>query len=289
MATSTKNQDKLALLRDILLPEEHKALEELSRRVLAQEAQGLEQREMLKRLELEMSHQLEKQKNEIASSLREDFLNILKKEIGRDPEAVAEILAPLTPILIKRVKEEKRAEKLQKRSAPFRLIQRRWKSFTGLFKTSSHPAKSERELRSANIEQLLLIDRKSGNLKASFKEKETMDASKISVICGLINDHILKHDLGKDQHLGVIPYGPYRIHMQSFIKHFVAVVISGRKEMQCKEQLQDIIFSFYYQFMAKNLELMNEAENKKETKKIIDRSLLDKAMNQSFKKEAPQL
>ncbi len=288
MATRTEKQDKLTLLRDILLPEEHKALEELSQRILTQEKQGLAQREMLKRLEHELTRDLDKQKKEIETSLKADLLSTLKKEIDRDPEAVAEILSPLTPLLLQKSKEKKKTEKRQNRNTPFRTLQNGWGTLTGLFKASSRPKKAEKELRSANIVQLLLIDRKSGNLKASFKETEVMDESKIAVICGVINDHIQKHDLGKDQHLGVIPYGPYRIHVQGFIKHFVAVVIAGRKELRCKEKLQDIIFSFYYQFMSKHLDLMNEAENKKETRKIIDRSMLDKAMNGSFKKKSPQ-
>ncbi len=288
MATSTEKQDKLTMLRDILLPEEHKALEELSQRILTQEEQALTLREMVKRLEHELTGEIEKQKKEIQTSLKADLLHILKKEVDRNPEAVAEILAPLTPLLIQKNKEKKKAESRQKRKAPWAKFQNLWNSMTGLFNSSSRLGKAEKELRSANIVQLLLIDRKSGNLKASFQPNEVVDESKISVICGVVNDHIQKHDLGRDQHLGIIPYGPYRIHVQGFIKHFVAVVISGRKELQCKEKLQDVIFSFYYQFMAKHLDLMNEAENRKETRKIIERSLLDKAMNRSFKKESPQ-
>lgn len=282
MATSTKHQDKLELLRDILLPEEHKALEQLSERILRMEKQELQQNELIRKLDAELSRKMEEVKKETEESLRGQVLKVLKTEIEKDPATVAAIFAPLTSALLEKEKAERKKEKRERRSAPARNLSRGWKNFTGLFRSASSTKKAEKQLKSAVIVQTLVIDRKSGNLKASFQENDIVDDSKISVICGVINDHIQKHDLGQDQHLTILPYGPYQIYVQGFIKHFVALVITGRKEMDCKEKMQDIIFSFYYEYMSKNLDLLNEGKHDQTPKKIISRTSLEKAMDKYF-------
>jgi hypothetical protein len=70
--------------------------------------------------------------------------------------------------------------------------------------------------------------------------------------------------------------------VQGFVKHYAAVVISGKKDLRYKAKLQDIIFNFYYQFMATNLDLLKDSDTPEKSKKTIDKSLLEKAMSESF-------
>lgn len=287
MATSTKHQDKLELLRDILMPEEHKALEELSRRVIELEKQGREQRELLKHLQQTIDKKLEDHKTEMLKILDSGPLDTLKKEIDRNPEAAAEMLAPLTSNLLKKHRVEKKKNLRYGLSSPFRSIARSWKALTKRKAPSSETRKADKQLRSVVVEQLFLIDRKSHNLKASFPENNVIDEAKISVICGLINDHIQKHDLGQDQHLTRLIHGPYQIYIHGFIKHFVALVIRGKKELDCMEKLQDIVFSFYYQYLSDNLDLLEEPKKDTFQKKIIDRRILERTIEKNFRIDSP--
>lgn len=287
MATSTKQQDKLELLRDILLPGEHKALEELSLQVVELEKQGRKNNELLKQLELQLDQKLEEHKKRMEHSMDSAFLKSLKKQIDHNPEAVSELLVPLMPGLLKTHKKERRKARRHSLGSPARSLRRSWRSFRQLFNPVSESEKAEKQIKSLVVEQLLLIDRKSGNLRASFEESSKMDESRISVICGMVNDFIQKHDLGQDQHLAVFTHGPYKIYIQGFIKHFVAMVIPGKKGLECKEKLQDIIFTFYYQFLAANLELLEDSKKETRHRKIINRRFLEKAMDMHFKKESP--
>ena len=277
MATSTTNQNKLELLRDILLPEEHKAIEELSLRVIQLEKEGQKQKELIQQFTRTLDEKLEEHKKELISSFDDALLTTLKKEIEKDPRKVAALLAPLTAHLLQEHKKEKKQARNRTITAPFRYAKRSWNAFASRFNSSSGTKKVEKQLDALVVEQLLVIDRKSLNLRACFEASQAMDQARIAVISGVVNDYIQRHDLGHDQHLVTLRHGHYLIYIQGFIKHFVALVVPGKKELSYPEKLQDLVFTFYYLFLADHPELLQASEKEVPQQKIIDRKYLKKA------------
>ena len=41
----------------------------------------------------------------------------------------------------------------------------------------------------------------------------------------------------------------FKIHIQSFVNHYIAVVVSGNYNTHFKDKLQDVIFEFYENFI----------------------------------------
>lgn len=282
MPTKTTPQDKLEILKDLLFTGEHEALEDISRRVQLLEKVLKEQKELTDQIDPLVDKKLENHYQNLRESLGPSLYNTLKKQIDKDPEATAELLAPLMSTLMKHHRKQQQNKVLHSLGAPLSYLKQLGNSVSTFFKGGSKERLIQKELMSVVIEQVLLIDRKTGNLVASYLETNKMDDAKITVLCGIINDYIQRNSIQHDQHMELIPYNRYQIHVQGFVKHYVAVVISGKNELRFKSKLQDIIFNFYYQFMAANLELLKGSDTPEKTKKIIDKNLLEKVMAESF-------
>ncbi len=282
MPIKTKQQDKFEMLKDLLFTREHEALEDISLRIKLLEKALEEQKTIPAQIDLLVDKKLENQSQKLQESLGPSLYATLEKEIQKDPEATAQLFAPIIDGLMKHHKKQRRKKFLYSLGAPLRYFQQVGSTVSAVFKGGTEEKLLEKQLKSATIAQVLLLDRKTGNLQASYSETDTMDEAKITVLCGIINDYIQRHSLQQDQHLEFIPYRQHQIHVQGFVKHYVAVVISGKKELRCKEKLQDIIFNFYYQFMEANLDLLKDSDAPEKMKKTINKDLLEKAMAKSF-------
>ncbi|MGB5378876.1 MAG: hypothetical protein WBN26_12900, partial [Muriicola sp.] len=165
---------------------------------------------------------------------------------------------------------------------PIRSLRNFRDSISARFKGGSDEGVLQNQLKSAIIEQVLIIDRKTDHLIASYAETKKLDTAKISEICDIIQEHIQMNILKENQHLESVSFQQYQIHLQGFVNHYVALVISGKKELRCKAKLQDIIFNFYYKYLATHLEILKDADDAAKEKKIIDKGLLKIAMAESF-------
>jgi ribosomal protein S26 len=282
MPTKTTQQDKLEMLKDLLFTGEHEALEDVSRRVELLEKVQDEQKELIAQIDPLVDKKLEVLYQNLQESLGPSLYAALEKQIEKDPEATAVLLSPLMSSLVKHHRKEQQKKFFHSLGAPLRYLKQLGNAVSIFFKGGSEEKMIQKQLMSAVIEQVLLIDRKKGNLVASYSVTKKMDDAKITVLCGIINDYIQKNSNQQDQHLELIPYSQYQIHLQGFVKHYVAVVIYGKNDLRYKAKLQDIIFNFYYQFMATNLDLLKDSDSAENNKKTIDKNLLDKAMAESF-------
>ena len=137
------------------------------------------------------------------------------------------------------------------------------------------------ETSSACIEQVLLIERGSGILAASYSKTETIDKDMISGMLTAIKGFVEDAFGQKNQNLELIEYELYNIHLQSFVSYYVAVVISGDYNTKAKDKVQDLIFDFYDDFMGKNLDKIFKSSDEK-SKKMIDRESLEKELMLKF-------
>jgi hypothetical protein len=165
---------------------------------------------------------------------------------------------------------------------PFRFLGQWRRTIHNWFGGPSEEKLLQRELKSATIEQVLLLERSTGLLKASYSETNTMNEDKIADLCEVINSHVKTSRKPDDQHLELLPYDGYQIHLQAFVTHYVAVVISGKCMVSSRNKLQDIIFNFYYHFMAMNLDLLGDDSASKKEHKTIDKTLLEEELAASF-------
>jgi len=116
------------------------------------------------------------------------------------------------------------------------------------------------ELSSPKIEQVLLIEKETGLLTASYSQTQAIDEEMISGMLTAIKSFVEDAFGQKNQDLELIEYELYQVHLQSFVTYYIAVVISGNYTVQSKNKVQNLIFNFFEKFMKmkKNKELSAE-------------------------------
>jgi len=138
------------------------------------------------------------------------------------------------------------------------------------------------DLASARIQQVLLIEKDSGILKASYTKSSAMDEEMVSGMLTAIKSFVEDAFNQRDQNLELIEYELYQIHLQSFATHYMAVVISGNFALGAKNKLQDIIFDFYHSFMAMNLDLVFDTKNSQKSMVPVPKSRIERELAKYF-------
>lgn len=282
MQPKIDEQDKLTILKELLFPEDHGAVKDISNRIQLLEQFLNDPQEFASKIDPLMDQKLQAYTKRMPSTLGPTFTATLKHEISNHPEAVAETLSPILGKLIKKYIAQKIHAFFSILGKPFRFLGQWKRTIHSWFGGPSKEQLLQRELKSATIEQVLLLERRTGILKASYSETNTMDEDKIADLCDVIISHVNTSRKPDDQHLELLPYDGYQIHLQAFVTHYVAVVISGKCMVSSRNKLQDIIFNFYYHFMAMNLDLIGDDSTSTNGPKTIDKTLLEEEMAASF-------
>ncbi|QBA65657.1 cell envelope biogenesis protein OmpA [Muriicola soli] len=278
-------QAKLEILKDILFPDDRGAVQDIAKRIELVELIINDQKELAARVNPLVDEKIDTFTKSIPDTLGPTITATLKKEIRNHKDEVVEALYPVLGKMIKKYVAQKIKIFTERIGNQFGFIKRIKRKFQSWFGGPTEEQLLMRELSSATIEQVLLIERDSGTLKASYSVTNTIDEEMISGMLTAIKSFVEDAFQKKNQNLELIPYKLYNIHLQSFVTHYVAVVISGEYHLTSKNKLQDIIFNFYYNFMAMNLDLVfHSKDQNKEGKAIrtIDKELLVKELEASF-------
>lgn len=285
MVTNMDEQAKLEILKDILFPDDRGAVQDIAKRIELVELIVNDQKELAARVDPLVDEKINAFTKSIPDTLGPTITATLKKEIKNHKDEVVDALYPVLGKMVKKyVAQEIKilSEKIDNQLGFIKRFKRKMRSWFG------GPTEEQllmRELSSATIEQVLLIERDTGILKASYSVTNSIDEEMISGMLTAIKSFVEDAFQKKNQNLELIQYELYNIHLQSFVTHYVAVVISGDYHLTSKNKLQDIIFNFYYNFMAMNLDLVFKSkEQKKEGKAVrtIDKDLLEKELEASF-------
>jgi hypothetical protein len=285
MATKTDEQDKLELLKDILFPDDREAVQDISKRIQLLEHLVNDQKLLAAKVDPLVDDKLNSFTKNIPNTLGPTITATLKKEIKNHKDDVVDALYPVLGKMVKKyVAQEIKilSDKIDNQLGFIKRIKRKMRSWFG------GPTEEQllmRELASATIEQVLLIERDTGILKASYSVTNTIDEEMISGMLTAIKGFVEDAFHQKNQNLEQIQYELYNIHLQSFVTHYVAVVISGNYHLKSKNKLQDIIFNFYYNFMAMNLDLVFKSKDPAKAGKevrTIEKELLEKELAASF-------
>ena len=273
-------RDKIELLKDILFTDDREFAEKIARRIETIEHTVNEQEKLTEKVKPIILKQLDEFVTEIPTTLGPTITATLKEEIQKNRDGIVDALYPILGKMIKKyISQEIKllSEKINKQ-----LSAKRW---TIKFKSWFTGVKEEdiilSETSSASIEQVLLIERGSGILAASYSKTETIDKDMISGMLTAIKGFVEDAFGQKNQNLELIEYELYNIHLQSFVSYYVAVVISGDYNTKAKDKVQDLIFDFYDDFMGKNLDKIFKSSDEK-SKKMIDRESLEKELVLKF-------
>ncbi|WP_372975668.1 cell envelope biogenesis protein OmpA [Muriicola sp.] len=285
MVTKMDEQAKLEILKDILFPDDRGAVQDIAKRITLVEHIINDQKQLAEKVDPLVDQKISAFTKRIPDTLGPTITATLKKEIKNHKDEVVDALYPVLGKMVKKyVAQEIKmlSEKIDNQLGFLKRFKRKMRSWFG---GPTEEQQLMKELSSATIEQVLLIERDTGILKASYSVTDSIDEEMISgmltAIKGFVEDAFHK----KNQNLELIQYELYNIHLQSFVTHYVAVVISGDYHLTSKNKLQDIIFNFYYNFMAMNLDLVfHSKDDKKQGKEVrsIDKDLLIKELEASF-------
>ncbi len=282
MYPKMNEKDKIDILKDILFADEHEFEEKISQRVELLERTIQEREKLSEKVDPIIAHQIEEFKKSIPETLGPTITKTLKEEIKNHKDEVVDALYPVLGKMVKKyVAQEMKmlSAKMNNQLGFLSLWKRKLRSvFTG---------KNEQDLifddlSLAKIEQVLLIEKDSGILKASFAKSNAMDEEMVSGMLTAIKSFVEDAFSQKDQNLELIEYELYQIHLQSFATHYIAVVISGNFNINAKNKLQDIIFDFYHSFMAMNLDLVFNTSNSKKSIIPVSKSRIEKELRKYF-------
>lgn len=274
--------DKLEILKDILFEDEHDFEQKITQRIESLEQTILEREKLSEKVNPIIKYQIEEFKNSIPETLGPTITVTLKEEIKNHKDEVVDALYPVLGKMIKKYVAQEMKMLADKMNNQLSFISR-WKSKT----KSIFTGKNEKELilnrlNSAKIEQVLLIEKDSGILKASLAKSKTIDEEMVSGMLTAIKSFVEDAFTTKNQDLESIEYELYKIHLQNFATHYIAVVISGNYLLESKNKVQDIIFEFYNSFAAMNLDLVFETKNAEKSIKTASKSKIEKELQKYF-------
>lgn len=282
MSSKMKEQDKIEILKDILFAEEHEFEEKISQRVELLE-KTIEERERLsKKVNPIITAQIEDFKESIPETLGPTITETLKTEIQNHKDEVVDALYPVLGKMIKKyVAQEMKllAEKMNNQLSFISVGKRKLKA---VFSGKKEEELMLDELATARVQQVLLIEKDSGILKASYSQSKTMDEEMVSGMLTAIKSFVEDAFNQRNQDLELIEYELYQIHLQSFATHYIAVVISGNFVLSAKNKLQDIIFDFYNSFMAMNLDLVFTTKNAQKSIVPVPKSRIERELAKYF-------
>ncbi len=275
-------KDKIEILKDILFTDDREFEERISKKVEILERTLNERKKLSRKVHPIIEHELEEFTKSIPQTLGPTITATLKEEIKNHKDEVVDALYPVLGKMVKKYVAQEMKLLSEKIDGQLGFLKRWKRKIKSLFFGISEDQQLLDELSSAKIEQVLLIEKDSGILKAGFTKSKTIDEEMISGMFTAIKSFVEDAFNQRDQELESIEYENYQIHLQSFVTHYIAVVISGNYSLSSKNKLQDLIFDFYHGYMAMNLDLVFETLNAEKTVVPVDRRRLERKLAQSF-------
>jgi hypothetical protein len=275
-------KDRLEILKDILFTDDREDIDKIADRIEFLEQAYNDREKFAKRVNPIIENRLDEFTKKMPHTLGPTITATLKKEIQNHKDEVVDALYPVLGKMVKKyVAQEIKvlSEKIDNQLSFISAWKRRLRAFFG---GSKEKELLLRDLASEKIEQVLLIERDSGLLKASFSRTDTIDEEMISGMLTAIKTFVEDAFHQKNQDLELIEYELYNIHIQSFVNYYVAVVISGSYSLKTKNRVQDIIFNFYHNFMEMNLDLIYTSRHLEHPVEMLSSSLIEKKLVEYF-------
>jgi len=235
------SDDKLEVLKTILLKDDREFAQEITKKIQFLEKH---QKNLSERVDPILDDRLSNFVDEIPETLGPTITETLRTEIKKSQDAVAEALYPIMGKMIKKYVQneikllnESINEKLNATFSIKRWFwskKRRQKEVNALLKSEYQ----------ARIEQVIVIEKGSGLVKANYALNHTMDedmlAGMLTAIKSFVEDAYKKQDLELER----IDYELFTIHLQNFSNYYIAVAMTGIYDNAARSRLEDILLDF---------------------------------------------
>lgn len=275
-------KDRLEVLKDILFTDDRQYIEKISERIELLEKTVNEKERLSSKVDPIIENQLSEFTKNIPTTLGPTITETLREQIRTQRDEVVDALFPILGKMIKKYIAQEIKILSEKIDNQFNFLTR-WKiRIKAFFSGKKQKELLLQQLSTAKIEQVLLIEKDSGILKASYSKTRSIDEEMISGMLTAIKSFVEDAFAQKDQSLELIEYELYQIHLQSFVTHYIAVVISGPFGLKSKNKLQDIIFDFYNRYMAMNVDLVVDFPSVAKEAKKSGRRAIEKELASSF-------
>ena len=249
-------KDRIEIIKDILFTEDRAFIEKISERLRLLEKMVNEKKSLSTKVNPIIRDELKDFTARIPETLGPTIVKTLKEEVKNSRDDVVDALYPLLGKMIKKYVAQEINMLSEKMDSQFNFVSR-WKlKLKLLFSSKKGKEVLLQEMAPSKIEQVLLIEKDSGILKASYTKANSIDEEMVSGMLTAIKSFVEDAFNQKNQNLELIEYELYQILTQSFVTHYIAVVVSGPFGIKSKDKLQDIIFEFYNRYMAMNVDLV---------------------------------
>jgi len=260
-------EDKLKILKDILLTDEREYTSSIDKKIKALEETVNKRTKLSQKVDPIIENKLTEFVAEIPQTLGPSITKALKMEIQNSKDAVVEALYPVMGRMIKKYIQNEikllseRINSGLNNTFSFKRIKRKFKA------QASGVSEADlilQEQLNPRLEQFMVIEKGSGILISKYSKtnaiEEEMVAGMLTAIKSFVEDAFKKNN----QDLELIEYETYSIHIQNFSSYYVAVVISGIFNVNHKNVLEDKLLDF-----AQNIINENDLNNTKSlTKKL---------------------
>ncbi|MEO9952566.1 cell envelope biogenesis protein OmpA [Nonlabens sp.] len=248
--------DKLDLLRTLLLTDDRQLTESISNKISILEETIREREKLSVKVTPIIKEELEKYTLSIPKTLGPVITKTLKVQIEESKDEVVEALYPILGKMIKKyISNEikmlsESIDKSTKEAFSSKGIKRK---FMALFSGVKENDMIISALAKAHVEQIFVIEKGSGILLGSYQTKETVDEDMISGMLTAIKAFV--EDAFKEtQHdLQSIEYDLYEIHLHSFHKYYIASAVSGTFTERLENELENFNFEISEDISKKSI------------------------------------
>lgn len=240
-----QKEEKLQLLRDILLIDDRQVADAINERIDLI-AETIETREKLsEKVDPIIQQRLDEFVSQIPITLGPTITKTLQEQIANSKDQVVEALYPIMGKMIKRyIQNEIKilSENINKKvnnTFSFDAIKRKMRSkFTGVDEGDLMLS----ELDTPILNEVFVIQKGSGILLGSHSTTATVDEDLISGMLTAIKSFVEDAFEGGNQNLENIEYELYNIHIQNFHSYYIAAVCSGSYTRTFESKLENRLF-----------------------------------------------
>lgn len=240
-------QEKLDILKNILLTDEREYAEEIFKKIKTLEETINKKNQLSEKVDPIIDEKLQEFLKKLPEVIGPSITETLKHEIENSKDAVVEALFPIMGKMIKRYIQHEMQLLSEKINSQV--------SNTFSFKSKKRKAKAEKtgvsegeliiqEQIKPIVEQLMVINKGSGLIISEYSRTQNIDedmvAGMLTAIKSFAEDAFEKEDI----ELQYIEYESYHIHLQNFSSYYIAVIISGPYNVIFKGELEDKLLNF---------------------------------------------
>lgn len=238
----TEQENKLQLLRDILLIDDRQIADAISERIQTI-TETIETKEKLsEKIDPIINEHIEKFIEEIPTTLGPTITKTLQEQVTYHKDQVVEALYPIMGKMIKRyIQNEMKilSENINKKvnnTFSFETIKRKLHAkFTGVKESDLMLS----ELDTPVVNELFVVQKGSGILLGNYSVSSTVDKDMISGMLTAIKSFVEDAFAAGAQNLEAIEYELYTIHIQNFHSYYIAAVISGTYSRSFESKLEN--------------------------------------------------